>query len=85
MLHLLQPTSEKGASKMTSPEEHAKKIEQEQQTERFRAMTETNIESVLSSVEKILDKGAFNLSMIDDVKFLREWVEKVRRGNTISR
>ena len=48
-------------------------------------MTETNIESVLSSVEKILDKGSFNLSMIDDVKFLREWVEKGRRGNTISR
>jgi len=70
---------------MTSPYEHGKKVEQEKQTERFRAMTETNIESVLSSVENILDKGSFNLSMIDDVKFLREWVEKVRRGNTISR
>ena len=70
---------------MTSPYEHGKKIEQEQQAERFRAMTDRNIESVLSSVEKILDKGSFNLSMIDDVKFLREWVVKVRRGNTIPR
>jgi len=85
VLHQLWAASLKGASRMTSPEEHAKKVEQEKQTERFRAMTETNIESVLLSVESILDKGSFNLSMIDDVKFLRDWVEKVRRGNTISR
>ena len=70
---------------MTSPYEHGKKVEQEKQTERFRSMTEEKIETVLSSVENILDKGSFNLSMIDDVKFLRDWVEKVRRGNTISR
>ena len=70
---------------MTSPEEHAKKFEQEQQAERFRAMTEANIESVLSSVENVLDKGSFNLSMIDDVKFLTGWIVKIRHGNTISR
>ena len=70
---------------MTSPEEHAKKFEQEQQAERFRKMTEANIESVLSSVENVLDKGSFNLSMIDDVRLLTNWVAKIRHGNAVSR
>tara|TARA_R100001163_G_scaffold57604_1_gene45550 strand:+ start:1681 stop:1893 length:213 start_codon:yes stop_codon:yes gene_type:complete len=69
---------------MTSPEEYMKKEDREKQGERFKSMTDNKIESVLSSVENVLDKGSFNLSMIDDVKFLRDWVAKVRYGNTIS-
>ena len=70
---------------MTSPEEHGTRLEREQQSERFRAITEVNVEKLLSAVERVLDKGSFNLSMIDDVKFVREWVDKVRHGTTVSR
>ena len=70
---------------MTSPKEYGEKLEAEKQTERFRAITEVNVEKLLSAVERVLDKGSFNLSMIDDVKFVREWVDKVRHGNTVSR
>ena len=70
---------------MTSPEEHGTRLEREQQSERFKASTDLNIDRLLGSVERILDKGSFNLSMIDDVKFVREWGDKVRHGNTVSR
>ena len=70
---------------MTSPEEYTKEERTKKQVERFRSSSETNIEMVLNSIENILENGSFNLSSIEDIRNLKEWVARIRHGNTVSR
>ena len=70
---------------MTSPEEYTKEEKTKKQVERFRSSSETNIEMVLNSIENILENGSFNLSSIEDIRNLKEWVARIRHGNTVSR
>ena len=70
---------------MTSPEEYTKEERTKKQVERFRSSSETNIEMVLNSIENILENGSFNMSSIEDIRTLKEWVARIRHGNTVSR
>lgn len=70
---------------MTSPEEYTKEEKTKKQVERFRSSSETNINMVLNSIENILENGSFNLSSIEDIRNLKEWVARIRHGNTVSR
>ena len=70
---------------MTSPEEYTKEERTKKQVERFRSSSETNIEMVLNSIENILENGSFNMSSIEAIRTLKEWVARIRHGNTVSR
>ena len=63
---------------MTSPEEWGDKI-----VKRFRTTSESSIFQVLNSIDEILEKGKFSFDEMDKLMILKQWVEKIKNGNTI--
>jgi len=63
---------------MTSAEEWGDKI-----VKRFRATSESSIFQVLNSIDEILEKGKFSFDEMEKLMILKQWVEKIKNGNTI--
>ena len=63
---------------MTSAEEWGDKI-----VKRFRTTSESSIFQVLNSIDEILEKGKFSFDEMEKLMILKQWVEKIKNGNTI--
>lgn len=68
---------------MTSPEEYGYENERKQKVERFRSTKEQPIIELLDCLEILLEKGTFSFNQMKELMTVKEWMEKVRDGNTI--
>ena len=68
---------------MTSPYEYGREKEKKQQAKRFRELSENSIDSMLSSIERVIDEGSYNVSVMKDLERVRHWLKKTRHGHTI--
>jgi hypothetical protein len=68
---------------MTSPEEYGYENERKHKVERFRSTKEQPIIELLDCLEILLEKGTFSFNHMKELMTVKEWMEKVRDGNTI--